>query len=144
MAHSPLPARALEHHAELTQAHGEAARISALLNKNLLGAFRFDVAEIQRRAIEIGAALQTVASAERGCGACYGINHTFSKTYDEMLQHHRLAFLDFERLSHELEINPSPRSSDIAALAADIERHLNLAEEAHEGTFGLVSLANQR
>ncbi len=77
MAHSPLPARALEYHAELTQVPEEAARVSALLNKNLLGALRFDV-------------------------------------------------------------------SDIAALAADIERRLNLAEEAHERALGLVSLTNQR
>ena len=142
MAHSPLPARALEHHAELTQAHEEAARISAL-KKQLLRAFQVDVAETQKQAIQTGAALQRVARAERGCGACCGMNHTFSKTYDEMLQHHRLAFLDFERLSHELETKSFPRSNDIAALAADIERHLNLAEEAHEGTFGLVSLTNQ-
>lgn len=144
MAHSPLPARVLERHAELTQAHEEAARSSALLNKNLSGAFQVDVAETQKQAIKIGSALQAVARAERGCGACYGIDHTFSETYDKMLQHHRLAFLDFERLSHELETPPFPRSSDIAALAADIERHLNLAEEAHERTFGLVSLTNQR
>lgn len=43
MAHSPLLARALEHHAELTQAHEEAARISALLNQHLSRVFQVDV-----------------------------------------------------------------------------------------------------
>lgn len=140
MGHSVLLARALEHHAELTQAHEEAARVSALLNQHLSQVFQVDVVETQRQAINIGAALQRVARAERACGECYGVNHTFSERYGEMLQHHRCAFVDFERLSHELETNLSPRCSDIAALSADIERHLNLAEQAHQTTFGVVSL----
>ncbi len=135
MAHSPLLAQALEHHAELTQAHEEAARISALLNKHLSQAFTIDLAETEKQAINIAAALQRVARAERACGLCEGINHTFSKTYAEMLEHHRLAFIDFERLSHELVSNLSPRCSDMAAFAADIERHLNLAEQAHQAIF---------
>lgn len=143
MAQSPLLARALEFHSELTQAHEQAARISALLSNRLSPAVLFDVAEAQRQAIEIGTALQRVARAERACGLCHGINHSFSKAYGEMLQHHRLAFVDFERLSHELETNPCPRCSDIAALAADIEHHLNLAEHAHATTFGVVTLANE-
>ena len=144
MAHcptdSPLLARALERHAGLTQAHEEAVRTSAQLNQHLSRVFQVDVAETQRHAINIGTALQRVARAERACGECYGVNHNFSKAYGEMLQHHRCVFMDFERLSHELETNLSPRCSDIAALAADIERHLNLAEEAHHKTFGIVSL----
>lgn len=144
MAHCPtdsqLLAQALERHAGLTQAHEEAVRTSAQLNQHLSRVFQVDVAETQRQAINIGASLQKVARAERACGECYGVNHTFSKTYAEMLQHHRCAFIDFERLSHELETNLSPLCSDITALAADIERHLNLAEEAHQKTFGVVSL----
>ncbi len=142
MAHSPLLARALEFHAELTQAHEEAARTSALLNKHLSRALELDRTETQKQAINIGTALQRVARAERAWR--YGVNHSFSKTYNEMLQHDRLAFIDFERLSHELGTNVSPRCSDIAALAADIEHHLNLAEQAHERTFGLVSVTEMR
>lgn len=144
MAHSPLLARALERHAGLTQAHEKAARTSALLNQYLSRVFHVDVAETQKQAINIGTALQRVARAERACGECYGVDHTFSKPYEEMLRNHRCAFMDFERLSHELETNLSPRCSDIAALAADIERHLNLAEEAHQSTFGIVSLPTSR
>lgn len=143
MAHSPLLARALEYHSELTQAHEEAARTSALLSSYLSRSVPVDVAEVQKRAIDIASALQRVARAERACGLCRGINHVFSKAYGEMLQHHRVAFVDFERLSHELENNLSPCCSDIAALAADIERHLNLAEQAHAATLGVVSVANE-
>ena len=135
MARSPLLAQALEHHAELTQAHEEAARISALLNKHLSQAFQIDLSATKKQAINIAAALQEVARAERACGLCDRVNHTFSKTYDEMLEHHRLAFIDFERLSHELETNLTPRCSDMAAFAADIERHLKLAEQAHQAIF---------
>ncbi len=106
MAH-PLLARALEHHAEITEAHEKAARISALLGQHLSRVFQIDV-ETQRQAISIGAALQRVARAERACGECYEVNPIFSKTYREMLQHHRRAFVDFERLSHELETDLSP------------------------------------
>lgn len=136
MAHSPLLARSLEHHAELTLAHEEAAKTSALLKTYLSRAVQIDLTETKKQAINITAALQRVARAERACGLCDRVNHTFSKAYEEMLQHHRLAFMDFERLSHELETNPSPRCSDMAALAADVERHLSLAEQAHQAIFG--------
>ena len=123
-------------HAELTQAHDEAERQCALLHKRLSQVFHLDMANTQRQTIQIGSALQRVAHAERACGACYGRNHTFSKPYEQMLDHHRLAFVDFERLSRELETNLSPRCGDIAALAADIQHHLNLAEQAHQTSIG--------
>lgn len=143
MAHPAKLAKAIEFHAQLTQAHEKAAALSAQLNQNVSRTFQVNTADTMKQAIEIGAALQKVACAERDCGSCYGINHTFSKSYDEMLHQHRLAFVDFERLSHELEANASPRLSDISALAADVERHLNLAEQAHQASFGLASLTNK-
>lgn len=143
MPKSPIPAPATEAlgpHAELKQAHDEAARQSALLHENLAHIFQIDMAEAQRQALQIGTALHKVAHAERACGSCFGLDHTFDKPYQEMLEHHRLAFIGFERLSRELESNLSPRCSDLADLAADIEHHLNLAERAHQENIGATGL----
>lgn len=143
MPKSPIlaPAReALDPHAELTQAHDEAARKSALLYENLAHIFQIDMADAQRQALQIGTALHKVACAERACGSCLGLDHTFDKPYQEMLKHHRLAFIGFERLSRELESNLSPRCSDLADLAADIKHHLNMAEQSHQKNIGATGL----
>ncbi len=126
---------ALEPHLELTQAHHEAARLAALLHEGLVDVFQMDLANTRKRAIQIGRALERVAIAERACGSCGGENHTFAEPYQEMLEHHRLAFIDFVRLSQKLEGDPPPRCSEVATLAFDIERHLNTAEKAHQASI---------
>ncbi len=139
MAHPPLHLVGEEvpnAHTELTHAHKKAAEISALLQTLLLYVLPPEPVDAKKQAINLGAALERVACAERACGRCYGQDHTFSRPYGEMLYHHRLAFADFERLAGELGTNPSPRCSDLADLAGDIEHHLNLAEQAHKRAFG--------
>lgn len=135
MAHSQIALREEEvcnAHTALTRAHTDAAKLSALLKTHLLAVSSPNPAEIKERAIKIGTALARVARAERACGSCYGRDHEFSKSYEDMLLHHRRAFVDFERLSQELETSVSPRCGDIAALAGDIEHELNLAARAHK------------
>lgn len=139
MARPPLPLLGEEvdnGHAQLTQAHTDAVESSALLKTLLLYALPPEPVDAKKQAINLGAALERVACAERACGSCYGHDHTFSKAYEEMLENHRLAFVDFERLSCELASNPSPSCTDIAALAADIEHHLKLAEQGHKRAMG--------
>jgi hypothetical protein len=123
-------------HMALARAHTEASELSALLNTHLSSVSPPQSAEIKQRAIKIGTALARVARAERACGSCCGKDHEFSKSYEDMLQHHRRAFVDFERLSQELETSVSPRCSEIAALAGDIEHQLNLAAKAHKRASG--------
>lgn len=134
MAHSPIALReeVSNAHTALARAHTEAAELSALLKTHLLSLAPSDSAEIKQRAIKIATALARVARAERACGSCCGKDHEFSRAYEDMLEHHRHAFVDFERLSQELETSVSPRCGDIAALAGDIEHELNLAARAHK------------
>ena len=49
-----------------------------------------------------------------------------------MLEHQRLAYIHFERLSAELEENASPDRNNIIRLAAEIEHHIRLAELANQ------------
>lgn len=138
MANSCIPEPAgqtLDPHAELTQAHREAARAAAQLCETIARVFQIDVPDCRRKAIAIGGALERIARAERACDSCAGEDHVFVATYEKMLEQHRLAYIDFEQLSTKLENNPSLRCSDIAPLVADIERHINKAEEAHSAAM---------
>lgn len=138
MANSPTFGSAkdpLDPHLELALAHHEAARTAALLHEHLARAFQIDLATTRKQAIQIGSALERVVIAERACGSCGGQNHTLTQPYQEMLENHRLAFIDFNRLSQELGCDLPPGCSEVAALASDIERHLNAAEKAHQASI---------
>lgn len=143
MTISPIPAPAKEApdpHLKLTQAHHEAARLARLLHKRLVSTFQIDLADIQKQAIQIDNALRRVANSEWACGFSSGQDHTFANSYQAMLEHHRLAYIDFERLSRALENNLPPGCRDIAPLAADIDHHLDAAETARRASIWPTSL----
>jgi hypothetical protein len=134
MTLSPIPAAAnapSDAHQKLTQAHHEAAVLARLLNKLFTSAFQPDLAKARMRAIQLGLALDAVATAERGCGHCSKRDHDFSR-YEEMLDHHRQAYLTFERLSTNLEDNFAFFSTDLVGLASGVGDHLDAAEAAHQ------------
>jgi len=132
----------VNHQPGLMQAQNEAARKSALPNKHLSPVFEIDVTDTQKQGRKIGAALERLARVQRASGSCCRLNHTLSKPHEEMLKRRWLDLINFQRLSHESEANLSPRCSDIAVLAADIERHLNLAEEAQQNKYWGRDLTN--
>ena len=136
MTISPIPAAdvAPDAHQKLTQAHYEAATLARLLHKLFSSAFQPDLAEARVRALELGLALDAVGRAERVCGHCSGRDHAFPR-YEEMLDHHRQAYLKFERLSSNVEDNPTLCSADTGTFASDIGHHLDAAEAAHQASL---------
>ena len=138
MAISPVlpPAKvASDPHQRLSETHQEASSLARSLNASLALTLEMDLPDARSKVIQIGDALQKVASAERACGGCSGQDHTFAKAYMEMLQHHRRAYLDFERVARELTNNHLPSRSDVARLAADLEHHLEASETAHQASL---------
>ena len=123
-------------HHQLTEAHQEACRNAAALRGYLMSNFPADLATTKQLAIDLGAALEKMARAERDCGCCSGATHKFPECYQHMLDQHRLAYLDFEGLSKELENDIPFDWAYLSRLAADIEHHLCAAERVHQ-----VSLA---
>lgn len=147
MTISPIPTQAKgtsDPHLKLTEAHHEAARLTRLLHERLVSTFQIDLADTQKQAIQIDNALQRVANSERACGFSSGQDHTFANSYQAILEHHRLVYIDFERLSRELENNLAPRCSNITTLAADIDHHLDAAETAHRSSIWPTSLKRAR
>jgi hypothetical protein len=121
-------------HQKLGQAHREAAILARLLNKLFTSASQPDLARARMRAVQLGLALHAVASAERLCGHCLKRDHDFS-CYEEMLDHHRRAYLTFERLSTNLEDNIASYFTDTLELATKVGDHLDAAEAAHQASL---------
>lgn len=119
-------------HQELSQAHCLTTGLAHRLCESLTQAAPIDPANIRKCAIVVGYALQITEKAERACGCCLGVDRIFTKPYAEMLEHHRLAYRDFERLCNDLEKNLSPLGDNIARLAGEIEHHIKAAETAHQ------------
>ena len=136
----PVPKDAPDPHHRLKRAHHEAAMLARLLKEGLAPVYEIDLTDARRKATQVGDALLRIATAERACGHCAGKDHIFAKQYQQMLKHHRLAYLGFERLSSTLEGNRLTRSIDVATLAADLEHHLNTAETAHQASLLSVNL----
>lgn len=119
-------------HEELTSAHEGGCQAAAALHESLVRYFQTDILTARRQAIKLGNELERVAAAERDCGRTSGLEQKFTKSYQAMLDQHRLAFLDFEQLSRELEKDLPPDFPFLARLVADIEHHLNAAERIHQ------------
>lgn len=118
------------HHFWLARAHQEAIRATRELYESL-EPLVVDVRAVCGKCIEVAKTLQAVANAERTRGLA-PVNQSLNKLYQEMLEHQRLAYIHFERLSAELEENASPGRNNIVRLAADIEHHIRLAELANQ------------
>ncbi len=122
-------------HRQLTEAHRDACSKAGVLRQYLMNHFPAELAATQRLAIELGAALEKMARAERECSCCSGAKHVFPENYQHMLDQHRLAFLDFESLSREIENGLPFDWAYLSRLAADIEHHLCGAEQVHQETL---------
>ncbi len=122
-------------HRQLTEAHRRACRKAGELREYLMTHVPAELAVTQRLAIELGTALDTMARAERDCSCCSGAKHVFPENYQHMLDQHRLAFLDFEGLSREIENGLPFDWAYLSRLAADIEHHLCGAEQVHQETL---------
>jgi len=118
-------------HSNLTRAHHEAIRASRMLHASLSSLGTTGLLDLTTGSIGIARALQHVAKAERDCGLASGA-HFCGKLYQEMLRHQRLAYIQFELLSSELQDNPSFVFTDLLRSAADIEHHVEHAELAHQ------------
>lgn len=119
-------------HEELTSAHEGGCQAAAALHESLVRYYQTDIVTARRQAIHLGSELERIAAAERDCGRTSGLEQKFTKSYQAMLDQHRLAFLDFEQLSRELEKDLPPEFPFLARLVADIEHHLNAAEHIHQ------------
>lgn len=119
-------------HHELTAAHKEACRKALELREYLINHFPADLAVTEQLAIDLGNELEKMARAERDCSCCSGPTHRFPEHYQHMLDEHRLAYVDFEGLSKELESDLPFDWAYLSRLAADIEHHLGTAERVHQ------------
>lgn len=117
---------------ELTSAHEGGCQAAAALHESLVRYYQTDLNTARRQTIRLGRELERIAAAERDCGRTRGLEQKFTKSYQAMLDQHRLAFLDFEQLSRELEKDIPPEFPFLARLVADIEHHLNAAEHIHQ------------
>ncbi len=122
-------------HRQLTEAHREACLKAGALREYVMNHFPAELATTQRFAIDLGTALEKIARAERDCGCCSTSTHLFPENYQHMLDQHRLAFLDFESLSREVEAGTPFDWAYLSRLAADIEHHLCGAEQVHQETL---------
>ena len=118
-------------HQKLTEAHHEAARLARSLDGLLASVSLPAPAEARVKAIQLGFALDSVGKAEHVCGHCSEEDHSI-QSYEEVLDHHRQAYLKFERLSSNMEESPMSYSPETAVLAGEIGNHLDAAEKAHQ------------
>jgi hypothetical protein len=116
---------------ELARAHQEAIMATRELCESFDALIKVDLKAISVKCIDVARALQNVAETERNCGLV-PVNHSLGKLHQEMLEHQRLAYIDFEQLSAELEENASPVCNNLLRFAADIEHHIQLAELANQ------------
>lgn len=130
-APKPLSAPWQAHHVDLARVHQEAISAARVLCESLESLIKVDLKAICGKCIDVAQSLQNVAETERNSGLA-PVKHPLGKLYQEMLEQQRLAYIDFEQLSIELEENPSPGRNDIVRLAADIEHHIRFAELANQ------------
>ena len=136
-----LSAARQAHHVDLARAHQEAIKATRKLYEAPEALIMVDLQVVCGKCIDVAKTLQRLAETERNSGLAPG-NLSLNKLYQEMLEHQRLAYIDFEQLSAELEENASPRCNDILRFAADIEHHIRLAELANQAILSERSQAN--
>lgn len=120
-------------HQRLTEAHCQAAALARSL-QGWVTSSALDLAEARVKTIKLGLALDALAKAEHDCGPCSHQDHLLER-YQQMLEHHRQAYLRFEHLASEMEDYPSVCPVDAQDAAAEIVRHLNAAEESHQASL---------
>lgn len=129
-------------HRQLTEAHLEAKKCAQSLNTSLAVDSEINWPDAWKKTIQLAEAMQRIAEAERACGCCSGRDHIFSGPYMEMLEHHRYAYLDLERVTRKLTNNHLHSREAVSALATDLEHRLDAAEKAHQASLDEKRLSN--
>jgi hypothetical protein len=118
-------------HTALSDAHHDASLLAKQFYQDVDHLTAIDKPETLRRTDILAQSLDRVREAEKKCTAS-GVprGKVAAWNYQQMLVHERIAFDDLALLRRELS-GSTPQINHVVSMIADIERQMDIAEEAH-------------